>query len=362
VHKSQFDKIDEGKQKFMRKVAILLLVLTSLTLGFLLMEVIVRVLDVPPRPMAPLPVASYQLSTNPVIRYEYIPGYRSDDGYFDTSHKGFEINSAGFRDYEYQQTKPDGTYRILVMGDSTTAGNGVAELSKTYTKILESELNATALTGTVFEVLNMGVGGYQTMQEIETLRTGGLAYDPDLVLVTVCINDFDPHADGGVYTRLNELEQNPTDNSKPTLLGSILRNSRLAFILYHRLRTNIGIEDEDRWYVETVLQGRSTVEAGFRLLSQLQRPHEFQIRVLVLPTFNVPFDKYDSIEYHDRVRDAATELPGITIVDLLEGFSSRGDAPTALSYDGLHLSEKGHEVMAELLLPVIKGIAAETGT
>ena len=55
-HQSRFDRICEGRQKFMRKVATLLLVLTSLTLGSLLMEGIVRVLDVLPRPLAAPPV------------------------------------------------------------------------------------------------------------------------------------------------------------------------------------------------------------------------------------------------------------------------------------------------------------------
>ena len=41
--------------------------------------------------------------------------------------------------------------------------------------------------------------------------------------------------------------------------------------------------------------------------------------------------KYSSFQ----VRDAAKEHADIKIIDLLEGFSSSGDATTALSYDGL---------------------------
>jgi hypothetical protein len=124
--------------------------------------VVVRVADVAPRPLEPLHVPNYQISDNPVIGYEYRPGYGPTDEPFDSSHRGYSINRAGFRDHEYPLEKPPGVYRILVLGDSTTAGNGIANLDRTYTKVLEKILNEDG--DRKFEVLNMGVGGYHTMQ------------------------------------------------------------------------------------------------------------------------------------------------------------------------------------------------------
>ena len=121
----------------------------------------------------------------------------------------------------------------------------------------------------------------------------------------------------------------------------------------------MGIEEEDRWYKDEVLHGRSALEAGLELLAQLQRAHGFALRVLVLPTFRVPFDEYDQMEFHESVRDAAKRFPELPVIDLLEGFASQGDDPESLSDDGLHMSAKGHQAMAELLLPVILQIASE---
>jgi lysophospholipase L1-like esterase len=332
----------------------LLLIATASVMAYLLTELIIRFLDVPPRPMAPLSASSYQLSDDPLILFEYIPGT------YDPS-RGFKINSAGFRDHEYEQSKSEGSYRILVMGDSTTAGIGVPDLDDTYTKILERRLNALGTSARVFEVLNMGVGGYQTMQEIQTLRNKGLAYDPDLVLVTVCINDFDLHADGGIYRWLERLERDSTRKSDSGLLGAILRHSRLAFVIYHRIRGYLN-GDRDRWYVDNVLKGRTPLEAGLELLSELQQAHGFPVRVLILPSFSVPFDEYEFMEFHGRVADAARGLPGITVIDLLEWFSNREDDTVGLSYDGLHLNEKGHRVIAEFLLPVVERIASQSGS
>jgi lysophospholipase L1-like esterase len=336
-----------------------LLILTSSVLGYLLLEVVVRVLDTPPRPMAALPLPYYQLSDNPVRRFEYIPGFKSDEDSFGSSHAGFEINSAGFRDHEYEPEKPEDTYRILALGDSTTAGNGIRDVGKTFTKILERELNASGRSHRNFQVLNMGVGGYQTMQEVETLRTKGLAYDPDLVIVTVCENDLVLHADGRVYNRLKQIAQDPEKDAGPTWLGTLLKTSRLAFIIYYRLMTRLDIEEEDHWYADQVLHGRSALEAGLDLLAQLQRTHGFAVRVLVLPTFRVPFDEYDQVGYHERVQEASKGLTGVPVVDLLEGFASLDDDHESLSDDGLHMSARGHQVMAELLLPVILQVAGE---
>jgi hypothetical protein len=95
-----------------------LLIFSSFVLALLILEMAVRVLDLPPQPLAPLPITDFRLSENPVLSYEYQPGHKPSDRPFDESHRGFAINSAGFRDYEYAETKPEATFRIVVMGDS----------------------------------------------------------------------------------------------------------------------------------------------------------------------------------------------------------------------------------------------------
>ena len=53
------------------------------------------------------------------------------------------------------------------------------------------------------EVLNFGVSGYNTQQEVETLREKGLRYSPDLVVLAVCVNDALSHA-GGILMFLGQ--------------------------------------------------------------------------------------------------------------------------------------------------------------
>ena len=86
----------------------------------------------------------------------------------------YHINSKGLRDDETSYEKPDGTFRIALIGDSRTFGFGVP-IEKHYSTLLEGYFQNV-------EVINMGVGGYGVDQQLLTLRSKGFRYEPDLVL------------------------------------------------------------------------------------------------------------------------------------------------------------------------------------
>ncbi len=99
-------------------------------------------------------------------------------------------NSYGFRGVEVSRDKPAGVFRIVMLGDSITFGNSVS-WNETFSYFLEQQLNETG--GPMrFEVLNLGVSGYNTAQELATLREVGLQFSPDLVVLNICLNDSDP--------------------------------------------------------------------------------------------------------------------------------------------------------------------------
>ena len=323
----------------------------SCVLAILMMEVIVRILDISPRPLALLPISTYRLSASPILRFEYRPGYRPTDQPFDSDHKGFEINHVGFRDYEYPEQKPEGTYRIVVLGDSTTAGNGVPTLDDIYSKRLEKRLTALTDKSIRYEVLNMGVGGYQTLQEVETLRATGLKYNPDMVLVTFCVNDFDLQSDGGVYTRVLYQHSNYAGHYLNTIYDTLLRVSRLAFIINYRF--NVSLRTYDEMYTKDILKGQTTVRAGLSLLSKLQQDRGFPAIVVLLPAFDAPFSEYKYSHIHDEVFRSAEDLSNIVVIDLLHSFARVDNNADRFSNDGIHMNEHGHDVMAAILLPII---------
>jgi lysophospholipase L1-like esterase len=95
------------------------------------------------------------------------------------------VNSAGYRDRERSVEKTPGTYRIAIVGDSYSDAYQVP-LESTYWSELERTLNQRMTdTGRNVEVLNFGVRGYGTAQELLTFQQDVRSYNPDLVLLQI---------------------------------------------------------------------------------------------------------------------------------------------------------------------------------
>lgn len=166
------------RPKRKRRMA-LVSVIISLTFALLAAEAWVRVFDVGPT-FSVVFAANFQLSDNPLLEYELRPGSQDYK---------LTISSAGLRDREFPLQKEEGIYRIVVLGDSVTFGLYCNQTS-TYAKHLEGMLNRYAPPGAPrFEVLNLGVTGYNTTQIAERLRVVGLPYEPDMVIYGYVIND-----------------------------------------------------------------------------------------------------------------------------------------------------------------------------
>lgn len=105
------------------------------------------------------------------------------------------INSEGLRNREVR-VKPVGTRRVLLLGDSLTFGWGVKE-EESIGPQLERAL-ATTDPRQPWEVINSGVGNYNTRLEVHFLEQQGLRYAPDVVVLNYYINDAeeDPRYSG----------------------------------------------------------------------------------------------------------------------------------------------------------------------
>ena len=127
----------------------------------------------------------YVESKNNILRRELKPGYKGI--YFGAP---IEINSKGFRDYEYDIYKTKEVYRVALLGDSMCFGQGLV-LEDTYAKVLESLLN-NKRDFIKIQVLNFCVPGYNTVEEYEYLKSKVIFYKPDLVIQNFFLNDILP--------------------------------------------------------------------------------------------------------------------------------------------------------------------------
>ena len=93
------------------------------------------------------------------------------------------INAAGFRDREHALDKPDDVFRVAVIGDEHAEAMQV-ELQDTWWSLLGHRLEDCSVAGGKrIEVLNFGVTGYGTAQELVMLEAVAMRYRPDLVLL-----------------------------------------------------------------------------------------------------------------------------------------------------------------------------------
>jgi hypothetical protein len=151
----------------------LLLVLISTLIGLAVCEIALRFLG--------YKYTGSTFTADPLLGWSLRPGasaWEVDEGVAWT-----KINSHGYRDRERTVDKPQGVYRIAVLGDSITEASQV-DIDKTFTWLAEEELNRRQCCGErKIEVLNFGIPGYGTGQELILLRERVWKFNPDLIVL-----------------------------------------------------------------------------------------------------------------------------------------------------------------------------------
>jgi lysophospholipase L1-like esterase len=121
--------------------------------------------------------------TRPDIGHRHRP-----DGTAQLMGVAVRTNSFGFRGPAIAEKATPGVARIAFVGDSITMGWGVAE-QETFT---EQVLAALKAKGRKVDGFNLGVGNYNTAQELALFRDIGARLKPDIVVLAYFINDAEP--------------------------------------------------------------------------------------------------------------------------------------------------------------------------
>jgi len=106
------------------------------------------------------------------------------------------FNSLGLRGPEPAEEKPPGTTRILFLGDSFVEGKQVSD-EEVLTTVME---RLAGRAGHRVEVINAGVAGYGTGEEVQLWRAIGGLLKPDIVLLGFYPNDIRNNVDRDVVT------------------------------------------------------------------------------------------------------------------------------------------------------------------
>ena len=318
-----------------------------------------------------------QPSQNPLRIFEAAP---------DTTGEGWgthiTINHAGFRGRDYPAQKPINTYRVVVIGDSIAFGNNLPE-DKNYPAVLEKMF---AKSGRSVEVLNLALGGYDTLQEVATLEDIGLAFSPDLVVLGYCINDIGVASGNKNYIqrlqnygspvyhsrlaqfirvqldRIELIEYSKAANTGKNF-GSTYKNTQSDIssdvVLNKKMQALGKLLDETpgkyfftRDYADQTHMQR--LRYGLERLGALQKKNSFGVVVLFTPYLLE--DKTSQPIYqavYAIIEHEITRL-GFSALNLYRPLANAGFENVILKKnDGVHPNELGHEIIAKELYQTI---------
>ncbi len=131
-------------------------------------------------PLTMTPGSRHSWTYHTTLGWAHRPGYAGTFGK-DAGRVNVRVNSKGLRDREIAFSRTEGRGRILVVGDSFAWGLGV-KADQIFTERMEAQLGDV-------DVINAGVSGYSTDQELLWLENDGMKYQPDLVLLVLSGND-----------------------------------------------------------------------------------------------------------------------------------------------------------------------------
>ena len=182
-------------------------------------------------------------------------------------------NREGFRDLEHQPENPTRKRRVVCLGDSIVFGWHLPKESR-FSDVL-------ARTRPDWEVLNMGVPGYNAAQEIECFRTYGMKYRPDLVIINVVGNDAQMP---------NFIQRSPTEPGTSFLLdwfrGRLGRDTLLPPQMQPGwVPGKVYLDDDPQRVPEAYREmvGWQAVWRAYRELAELGQKHQFQTACLAFP-------------------------------------------------------------------------------
>ncbi|CAI8181141.1 MAG: Uncharacterised protein [Candidatus Nitrosopelagicus brevis] len=99
------------------------------------------------------------------------------------------INSLGFRGDEISESKPENTFRIFMLGGSTMFGHGATSDDTTIPGYIQNMLEEKSHNYEI-QVINAGIQGADSFDEVNILETKILQLNPDLVIIYDGWNDL----------------------------------------------------------------------------------------------------------------------------------------------------------------------------
>ncbi len=268
-------------------------------------------------------------SADPLIGHEHRPNARAHLMGVDVT-----TNDAGFRDEPVAMDKPPGRLRVMMLGDSIAFGWG-ADQDKTVAALLKRDWRQA---GRDVDVINTGVGNYNTTMAVQFFLTRGHRYKPDVVVLNYFINDAEP-VPRYDYSWLERVSA-----------ARVFYGSR-----FDSLMRTLGLGEQTDWrhYYEGLYDdarnpgGWRAVEEAIRKLAQHCRQSGIRLLIVNYPEIRV-LKPYPFPEVGRRLAALAKELD-VPYLDLLDSVANEDPASLWVTPPDPHPNNKAHRIFADAI-------------
>ena len=275
------------------------------------------------------------------------------------------INSHGFRGAEFDLDKNDETYRIMMVGGSTTWGSGASSDSATIPAFLEKKFHSN--NHNKVEVINAGVSAANSIEESYKIRQIYKQFQPDLFIIYDGWNDsFGKIQEGNLDVEKSRQElKKQKKNIIQITISEYLTIYRTPYVLYPLLshtyiassmNDNILQKNSEIWSsrwneictensmdkIETIILLQPIVGTGNKILSDDEKHHSNYIK---------------QVKSRQQLDYFANQLPISSCTASIDLRNVFDDITIPIYFDGGHTTDIGNEIVAkkiyEDIIPII---------
>lgn len=270
---------------------------------------------------------------------------------FRVRNEASQINGVKLREPAgFPPGRVDGEFRIAVLGDSMTYGEGV-ESEAAFPRVMHRRLNDSASAdGRTWTVVNLGWIGDDTKREAERYRQLADVILPDLLVLVMYVNDF---ADAAPSPS-EALHRIYAIRSAPSAL------SRVSYLVHYaerKIRLRWAYQETLRYYQADADRGITPeafepVAHEVSALCEYARARGTRFAVAMMPWL-IRLDDYPLAAMHARVKRFCGEQD-IPFLDLAPALAGRDETTLRVSLANHHPSAAAHKLVAEALIEFLK--------
>ena len=264
--------------------------------------------------------------------------------------KYVRYNKHGYRDYEYSLKKPEGVFRVLILGDSQTFGSGIKNLEETWVKKLEAKLQNERRNESI-EVLSISGPGWNSDTHLYELFKNGFKFNPDLVILAYYHNDI-PFP---ISVNCNSSER------KVVTSINIFQSYKLSSFIDFRINRLLEKFGDKPSYPDCLNQVYDSIgwqmnKFYLDIMGLALSVQKIHFMITVIPLIHKLDNSYPLLGPHEKLKEFAQQR-NLEFLDFYEeGFKNLDANNLKISKTDHHLNHNAGDIVASTLFSKLKSL------